>query len=450
MGITYIPNDPSFNVGLQGIVKGVHKLIDPNYEFREGMKKLIATNPQLAQQLSDLENKSPGTLASLGMGDLSQTIADIGPSNQRRIEQAAAPAIQAALNQPDIISALGTLGVLGKTPDELAAEKAQGELARSTLEQMHDPSVRKAAGVKGATGKTPGDLKKDEFDSQILAKAIDMYRNGPEITLDKFLNNEYTNEDLMTIFSTPLGAALREQLDLYKANLQISASRSARREERSDALERQNVAEAFNLLSKLKDPKIKLDAVYKYLHNKDRVGGRNVSNEEMANIPTAIQRLQDEDLRQEVSAYNKDVINAIQQFRTIDENKLNKNEAEALRQLLATQMNDALQKRSKFGLPAYSVAYEKIVRKFLPDGTKLVFRDPSGNEVAEGVAIAGLPPLPVNEKAEKPISNEQWDKAISKAMSQVLSAKDRKAAMRVLSEKNPALFEAVKQRIGEQ
>src|SRR5258708_37757455 len=76
MGITYEPSiGEQRGPAIDQFAKGLSKALQPNRDFQIGMQKAIGGNPALGQQLADLEYNAPGTLDSLGFGDLGKVIA---------------------------------------------------------------------------------------------------------------------------------------------------------------------------------------------------------------------------------------------------------------------------------------------------------------------------------------------------------------------------------------
>lgn len=65
---------------LQMFAAGLEKYMKPDLEFQKAMQKAIGVNPQLAQQLSDVEKSSPGTLDRMGFGNLGKVISSIPES----------------------------------------------------------------------------------------------------------------------------------------------------------------------------------------------------------------------------------------------------------------------------------------------------------------------------------------------------------------------------------
>lgn len=60
--------------------QGLEKYLKPNAEFQKAMQKAVGGNPELAQQLADLEKNAPGTLERMGFGDMGHVIAGIPES----------------------------------------------------------------------------------------------------------------------------------------------------------------------------------------------------------------------------------------------------------------------------------------------------------------------------------------------------------------------------------
>lgn len=81
--------------GIDKLVAGINHVINPDYQFQEAMKVQLATNPKLAQELSDLETSAPGTLKSLGFGSLTKVLTSIPESAAGQVAREAKPEIVA-------------------------------------------------------------------------------------------------------------------------------------------------------------------------------------------------------------------------------------------------------------------------------------------------------------------------------------------------------------------
>lgn len=117
--------------GLDQLVAGINHAINPDYGFQQAMKLQLATNPKLAQQLSDLEVQAPGTLKRLGFGPLTNILTGIPESAAGQVAREAKPNIvetekakiaaeggQAKLEGSKFAGALNAIE--GDTPDAVA------------------------------------------------------------------------------------------------------------------------------------------------------------------------------------------------------------------------------------------------------------------------------------------------------------------------------------------
>lgn len=84
MGISYEPSI-SEQIGpaaFEAFSKGLSKMLQPHHDFQIAMQKAVGSNPQLAQQLADLEYNAPGTLDRMGFGNLGKVIAAVPESEK--------------------------------------------------------------------------------------------------------------------------------------------------------------------------------------------------------------------------------------------------------------------------------------------------------------------------------------------------------------------------------
>lgn len=88
--MVFVAPDPSQVLGpaLQQLMEGINHVINPNFAFQQSMKHALGTNPELAQQLADLETNAPGSLQRLGFGDeLTKTIGAIPQTINNQVTQ---------------------------------------------------------------------------------------------------------------------------------------------------------------------------------------------------------------------------------------------------------------------------------------------------------------------------------------------------------------------------
>src|SRR6266516_4814819 len=149
MGVTYIPGpEATLGPALAELVKGVGHVADPNFEFRKGFERAIASNPQLLQQLADLEYKSPGAITTAFKDVLSpeafSSLAGTKPSAKAVSEKAISEAIPSVAGltteqlpqQPTIAQTAATRELTGARPEELQHEGAAGTMRRAAMEYV--------------------------------------------------------------------------------------------------------------------------------------------------------------------------------------------------------------------------------------------------------------------------------------------------------------------------
>lgn len=105
---------------------GIAHVLNPNLDQQLALKKAIATNPQLAQSLADLEHQAPGTLQRLGLGNVGDTISQIPMSFAKQQENDTRNAYE---TNPDLKTATINKKLIGQTPEEARRTTAEADLA---------------------------------------------------------------------------------------------------------------------------------------------------------------------------------------------------------------------------------------------------------------------------------------------------------------------------------
>lgn len=86
--VTFIPGPEALLApAAREITQGVMHFLNPNREFQRNMQIQLATNPELLQNLADIEHRSPGTMDMLGFGGLSQIIQQIPESVESEVRR---------------------------------------------------------------------------------------------------------------------------------------------------------------------------------------------------------------------------------------------------------------------------------------------------------------------------------------------------------------------------
>lgn len=410
------------------ITEGVLNFLNPHRQFQMAVQESIARNPEIAQHFANLEAASPGLLKNLGIGRLASIPAtperQFEIANREQIlggmeaklgaETAAskfnAQNIQQALQLIQQDPSIGMDAALklatGQTMAERSVSGLAGDVAEAGRAQLGVPGIYAAAGTRAATGARPGELAKEQLLSQAIGKAQEMMQIGPQTTMQKLLRNEYNNEELMAIFSTPLGDAVKTQMDFYMDQLRIGLMAGRQ----DDAMERLMETQAFALFNAIKDPTLSVQDIMNFR--------RGIAPPEIAaKVQAGITRLQAGDVNDVVSRNRRDLVSLYARF--LESNKTLKGEkGDESRRLLVQEIDQILDVNSKMpGGRRYTAAYESVPRGsylganppenrgILPrfDVKEIVFRGPDGKVVQPGEALgAGASLAPKSEQSGGP------------------------------------------------
>lgn len=94
--MVFLAPDPAQTLGpaLAALTEGINHIINPDFQFQQAMQRALGANPQLAQNLADLETSNPGTLQKLGFGkDLTNTISAIKQSPASEVNNTSRPLV---------------------------------------------------------------------------------------------------------------------------------------------------------------------------------------------------------------------------------------------------------------------------------------------------------------------------------------------------------------------
>lgn len=131
---------------LQEFVTNLGNLLKPNQQFQLGMQKALGANPELAQNLADLEYNAPGTLSAMGFGQLGDILSKIPESTDSQLRR----------------TQRGEILDLGKKKIQLESGKTGFSLERlnATIDAIRkDPSLSADAIHKELTGLTVDEAK---------------------------------------------------------------------------------------------------------------------------------------------------------------------------------------------------------------------------------------------------------------------------------------------------
>src|SRR5882724_6821515 len=195
MGISYIPGpEEQLGPALAQIAGAIGDIAHPNAKFQRQFQQAVIARPEILQQLADLEGRSPGTVskrfAPLIGPELADVISKMHPSaavqremlvgpEERRLANVPVDQLGAQATTPASIAAVRDL--TGGTPEELAAQQAQGQarmFASEFVNNLTDADKREM----GVYGTSAGILADPGFVRQlVLGKQLAAARRADTI-----------------------------------------------------------------------------------------------------------------------------------------------------------------------------------------------------------------------------------------------------------------------------
>lgn len=388
MGVSYLPGfEQQLAPAAAQLAAGLERFINPNAGFQRVAQAQILQNPQIAQQLADLEKLAPGFLQGLGLGGLSEHISAVPQSLDAMIAAGARPAVAEVLRDKSMVREGAIKTVTGQTSTQLDAGTLSKKFTELGMKALEDPEVAAFVGRK-TLGYEPGAVAKDKFEASTLGTAAQMLAEGVDINIKKFLNNEYTPEQLTAIYSTPMGKALDAQLEVYMNNIRAKAAKDSK----GDTLEKYYQGRAYDL-SKLTgtfDMPAALQVVKGEVTPTTATGDAKKIYDKLAQMNA-------EDRGNYIRKFDEDIALAMTRFGNVKEGKgVDKKQAQSTREGIVRQINSLLEGRTPAGVPKYTVEYvpPKEPLFWFNTADQMVFKDEFGNTVAPEQALAGLPPAP--------------------------------------------------------
>lgn len=362
----------------ESFAQGLEKYMKPDHEFQIAMQKAIGTNPQLAQNLADLEYNAPGTLDRMGFGNLGKVISQVPESAESTVQR----------------TARGEIVEGAKAKVKLGNEQTGFDLSRlnETIHFLKDPQNKAVTAdmiLKKLTGQTTGErdetlARTDEIKARTagvktenevaaaeaptkIAKAgvarkayDDALKNAPELAKTDFLR---VARDFMTgkadgatvsaLFNTP-GAqeALSKAIQSVEEERQIAlrehleAMRETRADKSSEAL---TTREAFSRYQATKGAGT-LDAWRTILtdpHKADEIRKKDPEKltqdeKDILHAATAQDQLQDMQSIGEVRALNGGIRTALRDL----EEAQKKNDGPAAMQTYIDNLNNMLDQKA--------------------------------------------------------------------------------------------------------
>lgn len=273
---TYINPMNDIAPALGNIADAVATAINPLHKLQLATRDAIVKDPELAQRLADLEDSSPGTLETLGLGSVGKAIAKIPPTQAQIIRRNIAPAIE-QMSKPDTKTgqSAATQAVTGKTPEENTIEGGKAAVAQSVIDVIKtDPNVAKIAGTVGATGQTPDQATMSAINVKSAKDAEAFLAANPDKGIPQIVQNIFDGtismQDAASLFNSPWGESLKAYMNAmltreeFANRVRVAQARGPN--ELNDAMARLKLQQAFNLYQDIGNAG-SLNDSYNYLFN---------------------------------------------------------------------------------------------------------------------------------------------------------------------------------------
>ena len=365
-------------------------IIGPNKEEKQQFRKLLATNPQLAEAFGRLERESPGTLRGIfpfldeeiisGFVEIPPSVKEITGGIERGVLADLPPEAKQALGE------FGVTGRFGTTPSELALEPKRVAAAEAITQEDVTAGFRREV-----TGLTPGGESLDAFRTEIFNTAMDSFNDlGLEekelASLRDALPAAFFDEDNQESF--------RQRRMI--AQMQIDAQNLERANERTDAFQR-GVAARWTERTKTGLPETWQLFLFTTEMN-DRAKGladgsilpQNQTDIRLMEVANAFSRADQVDKSVEEAAIRTQIRAIIDRIGQLDSEGKFKNER-TVRQVLAEQLNGAFVElsiltdgRVPIRIAEIPVSKLEPVFGFGPGNKALIIRDESGAEIDIG------------------------------------------------------------------
>lgn len=238
---------------LTSLVQSIGQMYDPGYAMREALKKQVAINPALAQQLTDMLRNNPAMGAQLGLGQFGNTLAAGPESTGQMVDNAMRPAMQTALADPTNTMFRANTAVAGTTPGGITSDQFKQLTAQAGINyaQKNPQETESIA----ATGKSQAGnaIERSTAAEAGIQTAISQEAEGffernknldPREIVDGIFNGRFSGKDISAVLASPRGRMLAPFL----------SERAARQEEsmRIRLMNASNAADMVQGVDKLK------------------------------------------------------------------------------------------------------------------------------------------------------------------------------------------------------
>lgn len=210
MGVTVLP-ESFFGTGgkLAGVGRGLSSIFQPNKEFQAAFRRLVASNPQLVQELAAAERQSPGLLESLRIGGRERAVISAAPKSFQEILNESAK-IGFETMSPEDLQRFATARALGTMPTVLAREKVLAPAVGKVGEEK--PELVAAGAEALISGQTRGQRAQEDLDLVLFGNANAYLATLPVSEAQKGSAREkipglFAEEDFLMRLSLQMGLA---------------------------------------------------------------------------------------------------------------------------------------------------------------------------------------------------------------------------------------------------
>ena len=399
MAIVYDPMS-AITGSLGQIGEAAAQFVNPFHNLQIAMRNKILENPELAQKLSDLEDASPGTLDTLGLGKVGKAIAKIPPSAAEIINRNTRAATEAASKNPAMATERATREVTGQGPLEFQ----KGQLG---LQALQNPANATIAGTEAATNKTPSEIMQENIESGNITAAQQYFAKNPDASVNDvangLLSGKLSLKDAGALYTIPgIGKSLSESVNakmhLADINAMMQWRKSMKDDQLGDALDKiklTRAAIAWQQMGMAGDP----ETLSQYMfdpatrqHAMDLLANpssaKTVQDQQLLQTVQGVQRFDQAKRSQQVSQAGT-TIRIMSEKIASDIGKMNPSAQEAALQGLQSMLNV----RASFGAQQLTAHIGKVpgassITHWFGGPTTLYYTDARGNVVSPDVATS--------------------------------------------------------------
>jgi hypothetical protein len=162
MGVTILPRSTA-GASLAQLGSAIGRIVNPNLEFQQQLRAAIASDPNLAQTLAELERRSPGFLQNLGAGKTGAAVQDIPSSFGEELRNLGREEFGKLTDEQKKAFSLALQ--FGMSPIEAAKQLAIAPAVGAAAEAK--PELVAEAGEQVISGRTRAQRTEEDFQTQI-------------------------------------------------------------------------------------------------------------------------------------------------------------------------------------------------------------------------------------------------------------------------------------------